>query len=93
MPSLTGKVDFVLGIKEPPVSRVKELLDLDPGRKRRWMVFSHTHKGQVRPAKLPLARMLAASTGKMHWLIETEVQHSPSIHVHGRACFADSDRL
>lgn len=49
VPSLTGKVDLVLGIKEPPVPRVQELLNLEPEKKRKWMVFSHTHKGQVSP--------------------------------------------
>jgi alpha-aminoadipic semialdehyde synthase len=47
VPALSASVDLVLGIKEPPVQRVHELLDLEPGRNRRWMVFSHTHKGQV----------------------------------------------
>ena len=45
---MTANVDLVLGIKEPPVPRVKELLELQPSKKRTWMVFSHTHKGQVR---------------------------------------------
>ncbi|ORX36707.1 Saccharopine dehydrogenase-domain-containing protein [Kockovaella imperatae] len=46
VPSLSPKVDLVLGIKEPPVSEVHRLIDAEKGRKRTWMVFSHTHKGQ-----------------------------------------------
>lgn len=47
MPSLTPSVDLVLGIKEPPVPAVLALQAADPGKKRKYMVFSHTHKGQV----------------------------------------------
>ena len=47
VPSLTKNVDIVLGIKEPPVAEVEKLLQAEAGRKPSWMVFSHTHKGQV----------------------------------------------
>jgi alpha-aminoadipic semialdehyde synthase len=49
VPELSERTDLVLGIKEPPVSEVQKLLDKDEGsgRKRTWMMFSHTHKGQV----------------------------------------------
>jgi hypothetical protein len=46
VPSLQGDVDLVLGIKEPPMAEVLRLVGLED-RKRIWMVFSHTHKGQV----------------------------------------------
>lgn len=49
VPELSERTELVLGIKEPPVSEVQNLLDKDQGsgRKRTWMMFSHTHKGQV----------------------------------------------
>jgi alpha-aminoadipic semialdehyde synthase len=37
----------VLGIKEAPVEEVIKLLGKEK-KKRTWMMFSHTHKGQVR---------------------------------------------
>jgi hypothetical protein len=36
-------VDVVMGIKEPSVASVQAL-----GGTKTWMMFSHTHKGQVR---------------------------------------------
>jgi alpha-aminoadipic semialdehyde synthase len=44
---LSGRTDLVLGIKEAPVSEVQKLLGKEKGKKRTWMMFSHTHKGQV----------------------------------------------
>ncbi|KAK4684901.1 alpha-aminoadipic semialdehyde synthase, partial [Tremellales sp. Uapishka_1] len=44
VPSLSQNVDVVLGIKEPPLESVEALLE--HGKKRIWMMFSHTHKGQ-----------------------------------------------
>jgi alpha-aminoadipic semialdehyde synthase len=44
---LSGSTDLVIGIKEAPVQEVQKLLDKEQ-RKRTWMMFSHTHKGQVR---------------------------------------------
>lgn len=49
MPKLSNAVDVVLGIKEPRVQDVEELIARDPNAKRTWMMFSHTHKGQVCP--------------------------------------------
>lgn len=46
MPKLSNAVDVVLGIKEPRVQDVEELIARDD-KKRTWMMFSHTHKGQV----------------------------------------------
>ena len=46
VPTLSASVDLVMGIKEPPVESVLSLLNEGRGRKRKWMVFSHTHKGQ-----------------------------------------------
>lgn len=49
MPSLSKDVDVVLGIKEPRLSDVRNLVEAskNEGKKRTWMMFSHTHKGQV----------------------------------------------
>lgn len=44
---LTGDVDLVIGVKEPPVADVTDLIERNP-KPRSWMLFSHTHKGQVR---------------------------------------------
>lgn len=52
MPKLSNAVDVVLGIKEPRVQDVDELISRDPSSKRTWMMFSHTHKGQVGPSPL-----------------------------------------
>lgn len=46
MPTLSKDVDVVLGIKEPPVDQVQALVNSED-KKRTWMIFSHTHKGQV----------------------------------------------
>jgi alpha-aminoadipic semialdehyde synthase len=46
VPQLTGGEDIVMGIKEPPVEEVRRLRNSEK-RQRTWMVFSHTHKGQV----------------------------------------------
>jgi len=43
---LSGATDLVLGIKEAPVPAVQKLLSKGQ-KKRAWMMFSHTHKGQV----------------------------------------------
>lgn len=43
---LSGSTDLVIGIKEAPVREVQNLLGKEQ-RKRTWMMFSHTHKGQV----------------------------------------------
>ena len=43
---LSGAADLVIGIKEAPVPEVEKLLNKEK-RKRTWMMFSHTHKGQV----------------------------------------------
>jgi alpha-aminoadipic semialdehyde synthase len=43
---LSGSTDLVIGIKEAPVPEVERLLSKEQ-RKRTWMMFSHTHKGQV----------------------------------------------
>ena len=48
---LTQEADIVLGIKEPPVNEVQATNERG-GKKKTWMVFSHTHKGQVSPASL-----------------------------------------
>jgi alpha-aminoadipic semialdehyde synthase len=47
VPELSGATDLVLGIKEAPVNQVQELMSKEQ-KKRTWMMFSHTHKGQVR---------------------------------------------
>jgi len=47
VPELSGATDLVIGIKEAPITEVEKLLSKSPGRKRSWMMFSHTHKGQV----------------------------------------------
>ncbi|KAI9639515.1 Saccharopine dehydrogenase-domain-containing protein [Dioszegia hungarica] len=52
VPSLSKEVDLVLGIKEPPVHRIQALQEARPGKKRTYMIFSHTHKGQ--PYNVPL---------------------------------------
>jgi alpha-aminoadipic semialdehyde synthase len=44
---LSGTTDLVIGIKEAPVQEVEKLLNKEQ-RRRTWMMFSHTHKGQVR---------------------------------------------
>jgi alpha-aminoadipic semialdehyde synthase len=46
VPRLSADADVVLGIKEPPVEEVLALNTIG-GKKKTWMVFSHTHKGQV----------------------------------------------
>lgn len=48
VPELSKNVELVLGIKEPKVEYVHKLIESDPTVKRTWMMFSHTHKGQVR---------------------------------------------
>jgi alpha-aminoadipic semialdehyde synthase len=52
VPELSGSTDLVLGIKEAPITEVEKLLAKNPGKKRTWMMFSHTHKGQV--SRVPL---------------------------------------
>lgn len=47
VPELSGATDLVIGIKEAPITEVEKLLSKSPGRNRDWMMFSHTHKGQV----------------------------------------------
>ncbi|WVO16236.1 hypothetical protein L204_103907 [Cryptococcus depauperatus] len=48
VPTLTKDVDIVLGIKEPALPSVDTLLEASKleEKKRTWMMFSHTHKGQ-----------------------------------------------
>jgi len=53
VPKLSPKVDVVLGIKEPQVEVVHELLAEAKGKARTWMMFSHTHKGQVSSVEAP----------------------------------------
>lgn len=58
---LSGQSDVVLGIKEAPVKEVEKLKGKDPSRRRTWMMFSHTHKGQVGG---PLAAALQVRPGE-----------------------------
>ncbi|KIR40645.1 alpha-aminoadipic semialdehyde synthase [Cryptococcus deuterogattii 99/473] len=46
--SLSKDVDVVLGIKEPRLADIRYLVEAskNEGKKRTWMMFSHTHKGQ-----------------------------------------------
>ena len=67
---LSGETDVVLGIKEAPVSDIKKLRAKD-GRPRTWMMFSHTHKGQV--SVLLTAIMTAMSA----LLIRIKVYNTP----------------
>ena len=89
VPALTAQVDLVLGIKEPPVSKVKELLELEMGKKRNWMVFSHTHKGQVSHR---LCTLLEGEEG-LRCTDATDVQHAFALDFYGQAQIADIDRL
>lgn len=47
VPRLSKAVDVVVGIKEPPITEVEALMREGQGKDRTWLVFSHTHKGQV----------------------------------------------
>lgn len=55
-------MDLILGVKEPPVDEVLALQQALPGKKRTYMVFSHTHKGQVSA----LAKVREASIPRAH---------------------------
>lgn len=79
VPRLTKAVDVALGIKEPPVEEVEALKRDAPGKDRKWMVFSHTHKGQVSRTLLEYDPHLGL-----------DVQHRPSILLHGSR--PDTDR-
>jgi alpha-aminoadipic semialdehyde synthase len=50
VPSITDSdPDVILGIKEPTIKSINNLISKNPTKERTWMVFSHTHKGQVGP--------------------------------------------
>ncbi|EIW70700.1 hypothetical protein TREMEDRAFT_29255 [Tremella mesenterica DSM 1558] len=61
------KADVVLGIKEPPADQVRRLGD----RNRKWMIFSHTHKGQEHNMSLLNAMMETKQTLIDHELLTT----------------------
>lgn len=74
VPELSGEVDVVLGIKEPPVPTVKQLLNSPGGeRPRSWAVFSHTHKGQAYNTPL-----LSSYLGTKQSLIDWELLTGPT---------------
>ncbi|ORY32502.1 putative Saccharopine dehydrogenase [Naematelia encephala] len=74
VPCLSRDVDLVLGIKEPPVPQVQALVQ-GQTKKRSWMVFSHTHKGQEYNTPL-LASFLG--TEKQQTLLDWELLTGPS---------------
>nr|XP_019046253.1 alpha-aminoadipic semialdehyde synthase [Kwoniella bestiolae CBS 10118]OCF25183.1 alpha-aminoadipic semialdehyde synthase [Kwoniella bestiolae CBS 10118] len=82
VPSLSGDVDVVLGIKEPPLEDVHKLIASGKeGKERKWMMFSHTHKGQTYNTPL-LAAFLSPSKGQI--LIDHELLTAPSTGKDGR---------
>ncbi|WVF71526.1 hypothetical protein IAT40_006334 [Kwoniella sp. CBS 6097] len=83
VPTLSKDVDIVLGIKEPPLVDVHKLLkDGDVvSKKRKWMMFSHTHKGQVYNTPL-LASFLSPTRGQT--LIDHELLTAPFVGKDGK---------
>ncbi|KAK8864339.1 hypothetical protein IAR55_001586 [Kwoniella newhampshirensis] len=83
VPSLNDDVDVVLGIKEPPLSDVHALLKAGEaaGKKRTWMMFSHTHKGQEYNTPL-LSSFLLPNEGQT--LVDHELLTAPSIGKDGK---------
>ncbi|WWC89390.1 uncharacterized protein L201_004313 [Kwoniella dendrophila CBS 6074] len=83
VPSLSNDVDIVLGIKEPPVTDVHRLIKAGEkvGKKRKWMMFSHTHKGQAYNTPL-LASFLHPTQGQT--LIDHELLTAPSTGKDGK---------
>ncbi|WRT66305.1 uncharacterized protein IL334_003260 [Kwoniella shivajii] len=73
VPLLSNEVDVILGIKEPPLAEVHRLTK--DGKKRKWMVFSHIHKGQEYNTPL-LAAFLPPSQGQT--LIDHELLTAPA---------------
>ncbi|WVQ82294.1 hypothetical protein IAT38_004422 [Cryptococcus sp. DSM 104549] len=74
VPSLSNSVDVVLGIKEPVLADVQRLVAASDaeGKKRTWMMFSHTHKGQEYNTPL-----LAAFLRPTQTLIDHELLTGP----------------
>ncbi|KAL7421814.1 hypothetical protein Q5752_003585 [Cryptotrichosporon argae] len=66
---LSRDVDVVIGIKEP---RVTDLQRLGADRKRTWLLFSHTHKGQEYNTPL-----LAAFLDNKQTLVDHELLTAP----------------
>lgn len=67
VPSITdSNPDVILGIKEPTIASVNSLIDKDPSKERTWMVFSHTHKGQVSQHRLATDSQLTPAAALQH---------------------------
>ncbi|WVQ67733.1 uncharacterized protein L199_005937 [Kwoniella botswanensis] len=81
VPSLSSDVDVVLGIKEPPVEDVHRLIDAKDGKEMKWMMFSHTHKGQEYNTPL-LEAFLSPTKGQT--LIDHELLTAPSTGKDGK---------
>ncbi|WVR06970.1 hypothetical protein IAU60_004007 [Kwoniella sp. DSM 27419] len=81
VPTLSPEVDVVLGIKEPPVSEVTKLMQGGNHKQRKWMVFSHTHKGQAYNTPL-LQSFMTPATGQS--LIDHELLTAPSVGKDGK---------
>ncbi|WWD17363.1 hypothetical protein CI109_101804 [Kwoniella shandongensis] len=83
VPSLGRDVDVVLGIKEPPLKDVHALLKAGEaeGKRRTWMMFSHTHKGQEYNTPL-LAAFLLPTKGQT--LIDHELLTAPKTGKDGK---------
>lgn len=88
VPTLSSSVDIIAGIKEPPVQTVHDLIASNPSRKRTWMVFSHTHKGQVSP----VTHFSAGQIGLVTRLSFAALQHPTSVGIPGRKKNPDLDR-
>nr|XP_018263129.1 alpha-aminoadipic semialdehyde synthase [Kwoniella dejecticola CBS 10117]OBR85287.1 alpha-aminoadipic semialdehyde synthase [Kwoniella dejecticola CBS 10117] len=82
VPALSNEVDVVLGIKEPPLEDVHRLISGSPeGKERKWMMFSHTHKGQEYNTPL-LSAFLPPAKGQT--LIDHELLTAPSTGKDGK---------
>ncbi|WVQ99333.1 hypothetical protein IAU59_006466 [Kwoniella sp. CBS 9459] len=83
VPALSNDVDVVLGIKEPPLADVHKLIKdgESSGKRRKWMMFSHTHKGQAYNTPL-LASFLSSTRGQT--LIDHELLTTPSVGEDGK---------
>lgn len=78
----------MLGIKEAPVAEVQRLKAKEAGRKRTWMMFSHTHKGQVSDPHASELSCIAPGSD----LMNPGLQHAPLICLPRRALWSDLDR-
>ncbi|OCF43182.1 alpha-aminoadipic semialdehyde synthase [Kwoniella heveanensis CBS 569] len=83
VPALSKDADVVLGIKEPPLEDVHRLVKSGDGdgKDRKWMMFSHTHKGQAYNTPL-LAAFLSPTLGQT--LIDHELLTAPSVGKDGK---------